>query len=1210
MQTTLLGLAIAFILALVAALIGPHFVDWNQFRSRFEAEATRIVGAPVRFGGMLDARILPTPTLRLREISVGDPATTRKLSAEKLDVELSLGSLLRGELRASELSLDGFAVDFDLDRQGQIQGPLGAGAFNLGSLAIDRLNLAGRMTLHDVASSRAFELSGLKFGGDVRASAGTMRGEGSFVWSDQRSSFRISTGQSADGKGTRFRLILNPASHSAIADLDGVVFLESQTPKFDGSLTLASTSDPKSSREPQDAVPLPWRVVSRVQGNPLSATFEKIELVYGAEDIALRLSGAGGITFGADPALRVKLAAKQLDADRLRATKSVERKSNALIPELQKMLSSLPRPSVPIHIELTADQIAFGGRPVQNIALQLAASKNRWVLDKLSLRAPGATEITVSGAMSSNGAAPEFSGPLRIEAGEPETFLAWLQGRSDSAPINHRAMRLRSHMSLQSQRMVFGDLDVETGGGKFTGDVSIQNRDGAIDRIDAILNADEFMIDSLSGSGASLTSLSTLPTEAHVSLDIARPFFQNRALGPMAVSASYNPNELAVDRFSIKEASGLSLSGRGSLNLKSSEGQFSMMATAPSLEKVSALVAPFSSDFAGRLKLIGASKPDGARLKFDAKIEKSGAPARAALRATVDIHAAPIKGSAVVAVVPRAAFTRWADVDTLRQSDFKVETMWESDYADPLLKITGLDRIFSVSGGSMTLGSSVEGSWRAPLKLSANVKGRETDASMDGIVDPWSTEAKADLKISIDRADISPFFNLRSGSVPPIKATSRLGIFGDVYKLQNVDARIGHSTMRGEFAASRGEVKGEANFDSIGASDLLAWGIGATGKDSTAPLEQNVAHGLRGSISLRSAQVRHPRMASLEAFSGTLRSDGQSLTLDNGTGQFAGGAATLNGDVRKLPNGTSANLQVKIEGADASAIRPLNLSLPEAKASLEVSLASQGRSADALLGAMSGVGTVTFKDVRIPNLSPRAFEDAVTASDDGRQTDDAALKLIVENGLQESVTQISGAQISFSIQEGRLRVPRAMAETKGASVLVSGGYDFTADQMDIRASLLANVVNPATGRPEIRIDLNGSPGNVARTLDVSSLSTWLAMRSIDRQTRKLDQLERGVTPGLEPLAETMSLEVDLPKTDPLPLSEVKLPVRDPRRRSMISQEKVQQPASRDVSSEFSAPLVQPLPPAIHVTPAPGAVRPPKPRPPMVLTPPATGTTIF
>ena len=59
MQTTLLGLAIAFILALTAALVGPYFVDWNRFRPQFEAEASRVIGVKVRVEGALDARLLP-----------------------------------------------------------------------------------------------------------------------------------------------------------------------------------------------------------------------------------------------------------------------------------------------------------------------------------------------------------------------------------------------------------------------------------------------------------------------------------------------------------------------------------------------------------------------------------------------------------------------------------------------------------------------------------------------------------------------------------------------------------------------------------------------------------------------------------------------------------------------------------------------------------------------------------------------------------------------------------------------------------------------------------------------------------------------------------------------------------------------------------------------------------------------------------------------
>jgi len=169
LQTTLLGLAIAFILALIAALVGPYFVDWNQFRPQFEAEASRVIGAPVRVAGQLDALLLPTPTLRLRGVAIGGDKDASRLRADKLDVEFSLGSLMRGELRVAELALDGAALDLGLDRQGRIDVPSFGGRFNLGSLAIDRLHVKGRLALHDAASGGTLQLDDLQFSGDVRA---------------------------------------------------------------------------------------------------------------------------------------------------------------------------------------------------------------------------------------------------------------------------------------------------------------------------------------------------------------------------------------------------------------------------------------------------------------------------------------------------------------------------------------------------------------------------------------------------------------------------------------------------------------------------------------------------------------------------------------------------------------------------------------------------------------------------------------------------------------------------------------------------------------------------------------------------------------------------------------------------------------------------------------------------------------------------------
>jgi uncharacterized protein involved in outer membrane biogenesis len=72
-QTTLLGIAFAIILALLAALLAPFFVDWTQFRPVFEAEASRVVGLPVRVTGAIDARILPSPSLTLHGLESGAP---------------------------------------------------------------------------------------------------------------------------------------------------------------------------------------------------------------------------------------------------------------------------------------------------------------------------------------------------------------------------------------------------------------------------------------------------------------------------------------------------------------------------------------------------------------------------------------------------------------------------------------------------------------------------------------------------------------------------------------------------------------------------------------------------------------------------------------------------------------------------------------------------------------------------------------------------------------------------------------------------------------------------------------------------------------------------------------------------------------------------------------------------------------------------------
>src|SRR5665213_1240368 len=244
-QTTLLGLAIALILALTAALVGPYLIDWNQFRPQFEAEATRVVGAPVRVGGKLDARLLPTPSLRLRSVVVGGANDLGKVRADRLDVEFNLGSLMRGEWRATELTINGLALDLGLDAAGRIDWPASTGKFSLGSLAIDRLNLTGRVALHDAASHGTVELNDIAFSGDVRSLAGAVRGDGHFTVSGTRYPFRVSSGDGPDGIGTRVHLNIDPGARALAADFEGVLSFRGRAPRFEGAATLATPADLK-----------------------------------------------------------------------------------------------------------------------------------------------------------------------------------------------------------------------------------------------------------------------------------------------------------------------------------------------------------------------------------------------------------------------------------------------------------------------------------------------------------------------------------------------------------------------------------------------------------------------------------------------------------------------------------------------------------------------------------------------------------------------------------------------------------------------------------------------------------------------------------------------------------------------------------------------------------------------------------------------------
>src|SRR4051794_17877599 len=400
----------AFIIALIAALVGPYFIDWNQFRPQFEAEATRVVGAPVRVAGKLDARLLPTPSLRLRSVVVGGANDLGKARADKLDVEFSLGSLMRGEWRADELTVNGMSLDVGLDSQGRIDWPVPSGKFSLRSLAIDRLNLTGRIALHDAASHGTVELNDIAFSGDVRSLAGAVRGDGNLTISGTRYPFRVSSGQSIDGNGTRVHLNIDPGARPLSLDLEGVLSFDARAPRFEGTVVLAT---PAGLKAPGNDPITPWRISAKLKADAAAARLEQLEASYGPEERALKLAGQGDVQFGASPRLHAALSARQLDADRFAANDSGTNEPLRLLPAWRTLIAELPQAPIPTQIEFSAEQIMVGGRPVQNVAADLRSDTRSWTVERVDLRAPGNTLLSLSSAKA-HPVPSKFTGALTL----------------------------------------------------------------------------------------------------------------------------------------------------------------------------------------------------------------------------------------------------------------------------------------------------------------------------------------------------------------------------------------------------------------------------------------------------------------------------------------------------------------------------------------------------------------------------------------------------------------------------------------------------------------------------------------------------------------------------------------------------------------------------------------------------------------------------
>ena len=118
MKKVLLGILGVVAVGLVAVLVAPSFIDWNQQKTRIAEQVFDATGERIAIEGDVSLALLPTPRLSAAGVRLaGREGGPDRLTLKSLDLQVALAPLLGGEIEVVSLVMVEPVVLYEIDEQ-------------------------------------------------------------------------------------------------------------------------------------------------------------------------------------------------------------------------------------------------------------------------------------------------------------------------------------------------------------------------------------------------------------------------------------------------------------------------------------------------------------------------------------------------------------------------------------------------------------------------------------------------------------------------------------------------------------------------------------------------------------------------------------------------------------------------------------------------------------------------------------------------------------------------------------------------------------------------------------------------------------------------------------------------------------------------------------------------------------------------------------
>jgi uncharacterized protein involved in outer membrane biogenesis len=400
----------------------------------------------------------------------------------------------------------------------------------------------------------------------------------------------------------------------------------------------------------------------------------------------------------------------------------------------------------------------------------------------------------------------------------------------------------------------------------------------------------------------------------------------------------------------------------------------------------------------------------------------------------------------------------------------------------------------------------------------------------------------------------------RTAELLPTSVTLGLALTEGTLRLNDIKGTVAGATVAGRLAIETHQqpiaFDGDLELGMVDLTAAIGTGVGlpaAGASDAPAglwraePFQQGV-HGARGQIVVKAMRVALTPNLAARDFQGRLYISESQLALQVIDGRVASGHIAGELIFLRESAGLIARTQFKLVGAEAAELLPGDEVL-SGRLALEIAAEGIGLSPIALVGALEGRGKITLTNGRLARLNPAAFDTVISAVDRGMPIDAARVGDRMDFAIASGALAIRRAEAGITIEGGQARMlSNPMLGAPDVELAVSGLVNLVEGAIDCRLTLSAmpGTGAPANTRPEIVVSLRGPIATPKRTIDVAAFTSWLAMRAIEQQSKKLDVLE-----GREPAASMPSRQTSpvlrQPRRAPVRLRRAQPSVRRPIR---------------------------------------------------------------